>query len=151
MLDAGFRSGGGIGDTLPYASWEKTTDIYIRNFFYKITFYIFVILILSNSCFGIIIDAFSDLRDKTNAIDEDKANICYICQLSRDNSLNKGILFDRHVKKDHYPWDYVYFITHLLLNDPNEMNKSEFYAWKKISKSTNDIAWIPGEIEDSKN
>ena len=149
FLDAGFRSGGGIGDTIPYASWEQSIGIYMRNFFYKVTFYILVIFILSNSCFGIIIDAFSDLRDKTNAIEEDKANVCYICQLTRDNSLNKGILFDHHVKKDHYPWDYVYFITYLMLYDPNEMNKSEFYAWKKISNSTNDIAWIPGDTEDS--
>ena len=151
MIDAGFRSGGGIGDQLPFASWQQDTSFYIIHFFFKMTFYIFIILILSNSCFGIIIDAFSDLRDRTTAIEEDRKNICFICQLSRDNSLNKGINFDQHTKKQHYPWDYVYFITHLFLNYPNDFNSSEYYAWEKITTSINDVGWIPGETEDNNN
>ena len=147
MIDAGFRSGGGIGDTLPYTSWENNIPFYVAFFFFKISFYILIILILSNSCFGIIIDAFSDLRDKTNAIEEDKNNICYICQLSSDSSFNRNINFDYHIKKEHYPWNYVYFITHLLLNDPNQFNKAEFHAWEKITKSIDDIGWVPGETE----
>jgi hypothetical protein len=147
MIDLGIRSGGGIGDQIPKVSWKQNTSFYMIRFFYNITFHIFIILILANSCFGIIVDAFTDLRDKTNAIEEDKKNICYICQLSRDNSLNKNIKFDEHVRKVHYPWDYVYFITHLLLNDPNDFNRTEYYVWEKITQSTYDICWVPGEKE----
>ena len=148
FMDLGFRAGGGIGDVIPMVSWNSDINLFVGHFFFKVTFFILIIIILSNSCFGIIIDAFSDLRDKTNEIEEDKKNICFICQISRDSCLNRNIDYDYHVRKVHNPWDYVSFITYLMLNDPNEFNKSEFYVWTKISKSTNNIGWIPGEQED---
>jgi len=147
-MDSGFRSGGGIGDIIPKVSWNNDTNLFIGQFFYKVTFFILIIIILSNSCFGIIIDAFSDLRDKTNYIEEDKKNICFICQISRDSCLNKNIDFDYHVKKVHNSWDYVSFMTYLMINDPNNFNKSEHYVWKKITNSIDNISWIPGEQED---
>ena len=150
MIDLGFRSGGGIGDQIPKVSWKGDTSFYMIRFFYNITFHIFIILILANSVLGIIVDAFSALRDQTEAIEEDKKNICYICQLSRDDCLNKNIIFDRHIKNVHNPWDYVDFVLYLILNDQNEFNWTEYRVWENISKLGYEIGWIPGETENNK-
>jgi hypothetical protein len=90
---------------------------------------------------GIVVDTFADLRDKQNAIDHDKKNVCFICQLTRDDSINKNIDFDKHNQTNHRIWNYVYFLTYLKLNNPNDFNALEFYVWKKVNEK--DVSWIP--------
>jgi hypothetical protein len=90
---------------------------------------------------GIVVDTFAALRDKQDSIDNDKKNVCFICQLSRDDSLNKNIDFNDHVKNDHRIWNYVYFLTYLRINNPNDFNALEFYVWKRVNEK--DVSWIP--------
>jgi hypothetical protein len=90
---------------------------------------------------GIVVDTFAALRDNQDSIENDKNNVCFICQLTRDDSMNKNINFDIHTKKDHKVWNYVYFLTYLRINNPNDFNALEFYVWKKVNQK--DITWIP--------
>ena len=46
--------------------------------------------------FGIIVDLFADLKNKNNELIYDKENVCFICQMIRDDSMNKNIDFDNH-------------------------------------------------------
>ena len=71
----------------------------------------------------------------------DKNSICYICQLSRDDCLRKNIDFDIHVKQEHFVWNYLYFLTYLHINDPNNFNSIENDVWEKLEEQ--DITWIP--------
>lgn len=141
LLDYGVRAGGGIGDLLPMISFKNNPSYFMSRFFYNITFHIFIILILGNIFFGIIVDTFADLRDKNEAIDKDKRNVCFICQLNRNNSINQNIDYDKHISEDHKLWNYVYFLTYLHMNNPNDFSALENFVWDKFQSK--DIMWIP--------
>lgn len=61
---AGLRNGGGIGDVLRPRS--KTEPLFAARVIYDLAFYFFVIIIVLNLIFGVIIDTFADLRAEKN-------------------------------------------------------------------------------------
>ena len=142
----GLTAGGGVGETLDKVSFKESPGIFVLRFFYDVIFFSFVTLILFNIFTGIIVGAFADLRDKTNNDEKDRNNVCYICQLDRDGALRENIDFDLHVKKDHFIWNYLYFLAYLHISDPNNLNSIENYVWKKLEEQDN--SWIPIKKKD---
>jgi inositol 1,4,5-triphosphate receptor type 3 len=106
-------------------------------------FYIVIVLILGNIFLGVIVDTFAELRDTKSKSDNDQNNVCYICQISRNNANLKLIDFDEHVKNDHNIWNYVDFIIYLLINNTKEFNRLIYYSYDKLKN--NDITWFPFE------
>ena len=153
LINYGARSGGGIGDRLPVVSYKNDTNMFIARFFYDMTFYILIIMIMGNVTFGLIVDSFGALRNKTYSYENDKENICFICQLSRDGCLLKNINFNNHVNNEHNIWNYVDFLIYLHLYDANNFSRVESFVWDKLIE--NDYGWIPinndegGEDEDA--
>ena len=139
MISYGTRGGGVIGNRLP--SFQNETKLFIGKFVYDITFYILVIMIMGNITFGLIVDSFGELRDDTYNFENDKNNICFICQISRDGCLLKNIDFDSHIKKEHNLWNYVNFLIYLHLNNPNDFSRIEGIVWDKLIEK--DFGWIP--------
>ena len=137
----GLTAGGGVGETLDKVSFKESPGIFVLRFFYDVIFFSFVTLILFNIFTGIIVGAFGDLRDETNSNEKDRKNICFICQLTRDNSLRKNIDFDKHISEEHYLWNYLYFLAYLHISDPNNLNSIENEVWEKLEQQ--DIKWIP--------
>jgi len=88
-----------------------------------------------------IIDTFGELRNKNAENTNDKDNICFICQISRDECLMKNIDFDKHVKNVHNMWNYVYFLNYLYLNNPFNFNWIENSVWEKLQEQG--INWLP--------
>ena len=147
LISYGTRAGGGIGDNLPVVSYKNDTNMFIARFFYDMTFYILVIMIMGNVTFGLIVDSFGGLRDETYNYENDKDNICFICQLSRDGCLLKNIDFDSHINNDHNIWNYVDFLCNLHLYDPNNFSRIEGYVWDKLIE--NDFGWIPLDTDEA--
>ena len=141
MLNYGVRSGGGIGDVLPKLSYKFSPGYFVAGFFYVVLFHIFVIWIMINLFFGIIVDTFAALREKTYKIEEDKKNTCYICQITRDGAMNKNINFEKHIKNVHNIWHYVYFIAYLHINNEKNFKSLETIVLKKIKEG--DTSWLP--------
>ena len=153
LISYGTRSGGGIGDVLPKISYKKSVDAFIVRFFYDMTFFILIIMIMGNVTFGLIVDTFGSLRDETYKYHYDKKNICFICQLSRDGCLLKKIDYDTHIKKNHNLWSYIDFLCYLHLYNANDFSRVENLVWEKLLKK--DYDWLPinndeGENEDEK-
>jgi len=98
-------------------------------------------MILGNIFLGIIVDTFADLRDQNNLKEDDKLYKCFICQISKDQSLCKKIDFNNHVKNDHLTWNYVYFLTYLHISNPNDFNSLQNYVWDLLAQE--DISWLP--------
>ncbi len=130
-----------MGDELPTISFFSKSDYFIKMFFFNIIYHIVIILVLGNIFLGVIVDTFAELRDIKNEFEKDKANVCFICQLTREKSNMKMIDFDDHVKTDHYIWNYVNFISYLYLNNPNDFSHIELYVYEKILNR--DISWFP--------
>ena len=152
LISYGTRSGGGVGDVLPIISFKSDMKMFIWKFIYDIIFFIFIIMIMGNVTFGLIVDTFGELRDETYNYENDKKNICFICQLSRDGCLLQNIDFNKHIKEEHNLWNYVNFLIYLHLYNPNDFSRIEGIVWDKLFEK--DLVWIPitdniGEKEDS--
>ena len=141
LISYGTRAGGGVGDALPTVSYKNSTKMFIGRFIYDMTFFIFIINIMGNVTFGLIVDTFGELRDETYNNENDKNNKCFICQISRDGCLLKNIDFNSHIKYEHNLWNYVDFLVYLHLNNPNDFSRVEGIVWDKLIE--NDYGWIP--------
>ena len=145
LISYGTRSGGGIGDQLPVISFKNEFNNFVSRFFYDMSFYILVIMVMGNVTFGLIVDSFGALRDESYQYENDKNNICFICQLSRDGCLLKNINFDTHVQQEHNIWNYVDFLCYLHFYDANNFTKVESYVWEKLIEKN--YEWIPIDVD----
>ena len=87
---------------------------------------------MGNITFGLIVDTFGELRDDTYNYENDKNNICFICQLSKNGCLLKNIDFDKHIKEEHNLWNYINFLIYMHLNNPNDFSRIEGIVWDKL-------------------
>lgn len=69
------------------------------------------------------------------------SNVCFICNLTKQEFTNNGLSFNKHTKDIHYIWNYVFCIIGLLEKDPNEYTGIESYISKKYELKEND--WFP--------
>ena len=143
ILNQGVRAGGGIGDIIAKVSYQSDVGFFLLRFIYDVLFFIIVILVLGNVFLGIIVDTFAELRDENSLKENDKNNICFICQLSRDACLTRNIDFNKHVTNEHFIWNYVYFLTYLHISNPNDFNRLENSVWSKLEEQ--DFGWLPIE------
>ena len=143
MVQQGVRAGGGIGDVISMVSFQSDMAFFLFRFFYDMLFFIIIILVLGNVFLGIIVDTFAELRDENTGKENDKKNICFICQLSRDACLTRNIDFNKHVANEHFLWNYVYFLTYLHVSNPNDFNRVENSVWSRLEEQ--DFGWIPIE------
>jgi hypothetical protein len=140
------RAGGGIGDQIPKITFDDK-GYYFTSVFYNLGYYIVIIMILGNIILGLIVDTFAELRDSKNQFDYDTYNVCFICQLDRDTSLQKFIDFNKHMHEDHLLWNYVAFICFLKLTNSYDFTHLEYLAYHKLNSL--DITWIPlNKIKD---
>lgn len=137
----GFKANGGVGDILPIMSFQKDPAFFFIRFIYDMCFFVFIIMILFNVFMGIIVDTFAELRDENYSRENDINNVCFICQLTKDDCLTKNIDYGPHVMKEHFVWNYVYFLVYLHINNPNDFNRIENYVWDKLEDQ--DFGWIP--------
>lgn len=148
-LSYGVRSGGGIGDVTPRPSYTDNSSYYVGRLIYDIVFHIIIVWIMGNIFFGIIVDTFAYLRDKSSIKENDINNVCYICQISRDICVTKNIDFDSHVYEDHNVWNYVYFLSYLHFNNPSKFKSVETSVWLKFNEK--DSSWLPNvEVDNIK-
>lgn len=66
---------------------ENREKYYIR-MVYDMIYWIVLNVIFMNIIFGIIIDTFAELRDAKNSLDDDMNNVCFICNLHRNEVFN---------------------------------------------------------------
>ena len=58
-------------------------NYYVR-MVYDMIYWMTLNVIFMNIMFGIIIDTFAELRDQKNVLDDDMNNVCFICNLHRN-------------------------------------------------------------------
>merc|ERR1711934_822073 len=105
-INFGLRSSGGVGD---YAGMEPSA-LMLGRFLIDLGYFLIVLIVLMNVIFGIILDTFSELRsDKMERL-RDTTEVCFICGIEKitfDRASEAGHNgFRRHIKDDHYMWNY---------------------------------------------
>lgn len=136
-INMGLRSGGGIGDAMGATA---ETDFYVRMFF-DLLFYITITTVLMAIVFGLIIDTFSDLRDKLHDMEVDMNNVCLICGHQRSVIEVKGEGWEAHTLRIHNPFNYMYF--QLYTRNKAMRDCSGIEKWVKSCLEKHNISFYP--------
>jgi len=137
----GLLTGSGIGTALPQANWDSGE--FAQRFFFDLTFFIIIVIILLNMVFGIILDTFGQLRDEKAAIEEDIQSRCFICSVASDVFQRQAFGFKHHSNIDHNVWNYLYFFVYLDLKDRDDYTNAEDFIAKKRASKNQRIAYFP--------
>jgi len=119
----------------------STDDRYLWIVIYQFSYYIFVITVLLNVIFGIIIDTFGELRTSLASKRASMENACFICGVDRFTFDTQGGGFKRHITEDHNMWNYLFMIVHLREKDKTEYNGWEQYVADKMN--ARDTSFFP--------
>ena len=141
MLNRGSLSNGGISNDLGLISYKRDVSHYIGRFFFDVIFFLIISLYISKMFLSFIIDTFGELREKNSNNQDDKNNVCFICEIKRDKCLLKNIDFDKHVEQEHNMWNYVYFLNYLYVNNSLNFNWIENSVWEKLKNQGSN--WLP--------
>jgi AraC-like DNA-binding protein len=146
-LDYGLRFDGGIADRMKKSSYNSERSYYIYRFFYEELYFIALVMLMLNMIFGIIFEAFSELRNKEQAIEKDKKEICFICGMDKESCKKKGEKLDEHLEHVHNIWTYVEYIMGLRFVDLQETNAINSYVIESIEKKE---LLVEGDNDDHK-
>jgi len=120
---------------------EYTTD---RRLWIDLLYFVFVLVVLLNVVFGIIIDTFSELRQKKMERLSDTFGTCFICGQAKeifDKAAASPHGFKEHIVNDHKMWNYVFFMIFIWEQDQDDDDGLELYVRNLIRD--NDIQWFP--------
>jgi len=87
-----------------------------------------------NLIFGIIIDAFADMRDQRNAMEKEVNEKCFICGINRYQFEAKNKIFKDHVLREHNVYAYLFFILYVKRKPGNECTGVEKYVKNLVLK-----------------
>ena len=138
FLNFGLSSGGSLD--LNLISFKNNYGYYLRQFFFDMFFFLFINMIFSNIFLALITDAFSEMRELAWKKENDKANVCFICGLTKSDCINQNIEFNKHIQ-EHSKWKYINFITKIILEEDVEFDNEQYYIWNLLKKKS--IDWLP--------
>jgi hypothetical protein len=113
---------------------EGEQSEYWAQYAFNLSFFFLVIIILMNLIFGIIIDAFADMRDARNAVESDVKERCFICGLGRFEFETKNKSWFGHVQREHNALAYLYFILYVQDKPGNQCTGVEKYVKALVLK-----------------
>jgi len=117
---------------------------YGERVFFDNMFNLILLILMVQIVAGIIIDTFSSLRQRQEAILEDQTNTCFICGRSRDEIekiMKSKDAFQIHVNSKHNQWNYIYFLLYLKKKGSEDYTGTESFVSTKIELQDN--SWFP--------
>ena len=125
-------------------SFKDENGYYWRQYFFNLFIYIFIHLIFDNIFLVTIGNAFDDIKKNLAEKDEQRENVCFICNKTRNDCIAKNQNFDEHIKK-HDLWKYIRYICGIILKNKEQYTEEEYYVWEIIK--TKGLDWFPKETE----
>ena len=140
-LSYGMRFNGGIADRMEKASYTYEKGYYIARFFYEELYFLILVILMLNMIYGIITDAFSELRNKVEKINRDKEEVCFICGIDKETCEKKGEKFEEHLANVHNLWIYVEYMIGLRFVDIQDTNAINSYVIESLEQK--ELVWFP--------
>ncbi|XP_019850747.1 PREDICTED: inositol 1,4,5-trisphosphate receptor type 3-like isoform X1 [Amphimedon queenslandica] len=138
----------GLLNTLGSALDVRPSEEYQPNFslvggrvIYDLVFFIVVTILGLNLVIVILIDRFSEMRQKKDKVNEDNENRCFICSNEKykfDEQCG-GKAFQKHLDDDHNIWKYIHFILYLQSLHHNDHNALEKYVLQQVKDESIDF------------
>jgi hypothetical protein len=146
-MDYGMRFDGGIADRMSKRSYNLNKNLYLSRFFYEVIYFISQTVMIQGMIYGIVIDAFTEQRNKEKKYEIDKKDICFICGIDRITCEKNGQKYEEHISVEHNLWTYVDFILGLRFVDIQETNAINSYVIEKLEKK--ELSWFPMTQENN--
>ena len=127
LFNYGLRAGG-----VPFEPKIIDQRGFWGEFVYSWVFYFLIILIILNIVNGIIVDTFQALREENNKINDERENICFICQIPRSIFESKGIDFEYHTSNEHNVYFYFCYLFKIKKRDVHDLNSVDFQVYNAI-------------------
>ena len=140
-LSYGMRFDGGIADRMEKASYTYEKGYYIARFVYEELYFLILVVLMLNMIYGIIADAFSELRNKVEKINRDKQEVCFICGIDKETCEKKGEKFEEHLSGVHNLWIYVEYMIGLKFVDIQDTNAINSYVIESLEQK--ELVWFP--------
>ena len=100
---------------------------------YTLLFWIWVSAVCLELVFGVIIDAFKQLREAREEVEKDVVSKCFICGIDRNQfDLARSGGFALHCKEEHNMWLYMYYLIHIKEKESLHWNGVENYVATKV-------------------
>jgi len=132
FLNNGIRKGGGIADSLKIKNYSEAN--YWLRWSLDVFYFLTVILVLLNMINGVIVTAFSAIREDSDKRKYEKNNKCYICSIDRLEFEKKNINFIDHITKDHNISNYIHYIIYLKNKSYYDLDYHEYDIMNRINK-----------------
>ena len=140
-LSYGMRFDGGIADRMEKASYTHEKGYYIARFFYEELYFFILVVLMLNMIYGIIVDTYSELRNKVEKFNRDKLEVCFICGIDKETCEKKGEKFEEHLNNIHNLWIYVEYMIGLKFVDIQDTNAINSYVIKSLEQK--ELVWFP--------
>ncbi|KAG7386160.1 hypothetical protein PHYPSEUDO_000592 [Phytophthora pseudosyringae] len=140
-LDQGLKSDGGLGSYLRQIPLGTSAHSYGRLAF-DVLYNIFLVVLLLNLVFGVIIDTFASLRTNDQEKILDMQGRCFICSIDAytfDRATKRG--FHDHISRDHNMWHYLYLFVHIRKKRITDYNGLELFLAMRMAKK--DMSFFP--------
>ena len=141
FINFGFKDGTGMD----IISYRENMGYYYIQFFYESLFFLLISNIFGNIFTALITDAFSENREKVWNNEIDKKDVCFICQMDKNDCIDKHEDFKKHIER-HSLWKYVSFLSNIMLKEQSEFSVEEKYIWDKMKEQSFD--WFPKKEEE---
>jgi len=147
-MSFGLRNGGGIGEVQRQASFaikeygDHVWKMYYARWFYDLTWFIVLQTVIMSIIFGLLFDAFGELREHEESVEKELKSKCFTCEISKKDLIYHGAKWQEHVKGDHNIWNYIAFIYIMEKSKiQSDFNGIESYVYSKLMKQ--DVSWFP--------
>ena len=108
---------------------SRTTGVFALRLIWDASFQIlFGYIIIVGIIPGIIIDAFGELKALREEALENLNQVCFVCSVRRMKLDQDGIGFDKHIRFEHNPRHYLYFLISLKKRSNSEYTVSQGLA-----------------------
>jgi len=140
VLEFGLRTGDS-GEGME--SLDHDSPLLAFYIIFNVAFVLIITFFLFNILFGIIIDAFGQLRSEKEEVSHAMNNMCFICGQERGvfEDPNIHISFEDHVREEHNVWHYVSFMVAISLKNPMDLTGTEHHVVERMKE--NRIDWFP--------
>ncbi len=126
-------TGGGIGDKLAVSTWAPDYSKYFQLWFFNMLFFIINILLVLNMINGIIINAFTDIREKDEEHETEVQQKCFLCSISEDTVQKKNVSLKTHIKDVHRIKAYIHYLISILLTPDKDLDDFGEYLKKQLN------------------
>ncbi|XP_019855415.1 PREDICTED: uncharacterized protein LOC109584207 [Amphimedon queenslandica] len=120
---------------------EGNFNIFFWRSIIDLSFFVIVTIISLEVITAILVDTFSELRQKKDEAEKDQKEKCYVCGIASDKFEKNGKGFEEHYRNDHNIYNYIYFALHVKSMRSQDHNAAEKQVFDMIEKD--DTSFYP--------